>query len=166
MERKLYRSRRERMISGVCGGIAEYFDVDPTLVRLVAVVVTLVSVGTAAIAYLVMTIVVPEEPLGSGEGRGPAVVPPPVPPSGTQSFAQGAPPPAAPPPPGYPPMTGPPPTPPRRPTRGGITFGVVLVLVGLALLVGQFVPGLEFWRLWPLIIVAIGIRTMFRGSDD
>lgn len=166
MERKLYRSRRERMISGVCGGIAEYFDVDPTLVRLVAVVLTLVSVGTAAIAYLVMTIVVPEEPLGAGEGRGPAVVPPPVPPSGPQSSAQGVPPPAAPAPPGYPPMTGPQPTPPRRPTRGGITFGVVLVLVGLALLASQFVPGLDLWRLWPLIIVAIGIRTMFRGGGE
>ena len=37
MEKRLYRSRKERMLFGVCGGVAEYFDVDPTLVRLIVV---------------------------------------------------------------------------------------------------------------------------------
>lgn len=41
MRKRLYRSRRDVMIAGVCGGIAEYFDVDPTIVRLIAVVLIL-----------------------------------------------------------------------------------------------------------------------------
>ena len=41
MTKRLYRSKRDVMICGVCGGIAEYFDIDPTIVRLVAVVLVL-----------------------------------------------------------------------------------------------------------------------------
>ena len=60
MAKKLYRSRTERKIWGICGGLAEYFDVDPTIVRVIAVVSLLF--GTAGIwAYVIMRFVVPEE---------------------------------------------------------------------------------------------------------
>lgn len=59
--RKLYRSRDDRMIGGVCGGIAAHFNVDPTLVRLIAVGAIFLA-GSAILAYLVAWIVVPEEP--------------------------------------------------------------------------------------------------------
>lgn len=59
--RKLYRSRDDRMIGGVCGGIAEYFNVDATLVRLLAVAAILLA-GSAILAYLIAWIIVPEEP--------------------------------------------------------------------------------------------------------
>lgn len=62
MEKRLYRSRRERMISGVCGGIADYFAVDPTLVRVIWVLVTLTSGGLGFLAYIAAIIIVPEEP--------------------------------------------------------------------------------------------------------
>ena len=58
--KKLYRSRSDRKIAGVCGGIAQYFNIDPTLVRLLFVVGLLAIVGTFW-AYLIMMIVVPEE---------------------------------------------------------------------------------------------------------
>jgi phage shock protein C len=45
MEKRLYRSRRERILGGVCGGIAEYFGLDPSLVRIVAVLLILVGEG-------------------------------------------------------------------------------------------------------------------------
>ena len=48
MSKKLYRSKRDVMVCGVCGGIAEYFDIDPTIVRLVAVALIL-SWGTRSI---------------------------------------------------------------------------------------------------------------------
>jgi phage shock protein C len=60
--KRLYRSRSDRMLGGVCGGIAAYFDVDPTIVR-VAAVATLFLPGPQIIAYLVAWIIVPEEPL-------------------------------------------------------------------------------------------------------
>jgi phage shock protein C len=60
--RKLYRSRNERMIAGVCGGLGEYFNIDPTLIRLLFVFLALAG-GPGLVAYIVLLIVVPEEPL-------------------------------------------------------------------------------------------------------
>jgi len=60
--KRLYRSRTERRISGVCGGIAAYFSMDPTLVRLLFVL-GLLFVGGTFWAYIIMMIVIPEEPL-------------------------------------------------------------------------------------------------------
>lgn len=60
--RKLYRSPTERMIGGVCGGIGEYFNIDPTLVRLLFVTGTLFGGPIGPIAYLIFLVVVPEAP--------------------------------------------------------------------------------------------------------
>lgn len=59
--KRLYRSKNDRMIAGVCGGIAQYFHIDPTLVRLLAVVGLLLAGGTFW-AYIIMAIVIPTEP--------------------------------------------------------------------------------------------------------
>ena len=59
MNKKLYRSQKERMIGGVCGGIAEYFDVDPTFVRL-AFVILAIAGGPGILIYIVMLLLVPE----------------------------------------------------------------------------------------------------------
>jgi phage shock protein C len=61
MERRLYRSRDEKMIGGVCGGLAEYFSVDPTFVRLIWVVITLVG-GAGVLLYLVLWVITPLSP--------------------------------------------------------------------------------------------------------
>jgi phage shock protein C len=57
--KRIARSRTERMLGGVCGGLAEYFDADPTLVRLAFVLLTLFS-GMGVLVYLVMWLIVPE----------------------------------------------------------------------------------------------------------
>ena len=67
-QKRLYRSSEERMFAGVCGGIAEYLDVDPTLVRLFFVALTLLSGGQGLLIYIVLMLVVPEQPK---EKRGP-----------------------------------------------------------------------------------------------
>ena len=59
--KKLYRSRSERMIGGVCGGIGEHFGIDPTLVRVLFVAFALAG-GPGFIAYIIMLLIVPEEP--------------------------------------------------------------------------------------------------------
>lgn len=58
---RLYRSKKERMLGGVCAGLGEYLDVDPTVIRLVWVVVTVLSLGTGILAYLLAWIIIPEE---------------------------------------------------------------------------------------------------------
>ena len=62
MTKRLYKSRTSRMISGVCGGVAEYFNIDPTIVRLALVLIAFGSAGTGIIAYIVAAIVMPEAP--------------------------------------------------------------------------------------------------------
>ena len=59
--KKLYRSQREKMVAGVCGGLGDYLDLDPTLIRIIWVVITLMG-GAGLLAYLIMWIVVPLEP--------------------------------------------------------------------------------------------------------
>ncbi len=58
--KKLYRSERERMIAGVCGGLSEYFDVDPVVVRLLWVIVTC-FVGSGILLYILACIIMPNE---------------------------------------------------------------------------------------------------------
>lgn len=62
MTRRLYRSRDERMLTGVCGGIAEYLDVDPTVVRVAFVVATLLTWPMAILLYLALAFIMPERP--------------------------------------------------------------------------------------------------------
>jgi phage shock protein PspC (stress-responsive transcriptional regulator) len=61
MEKKLYRSRDNKVISGVCGGIATYFDVDATFIRLLWAVTVLLG-GTGIVAYILCIIIIPEQP--------------------------------------------------------------------------------------------------------
>ena len=57
--KKLYKSAVNRMLCGVCGGIAEYFNIDPTLVRLVWVIITLMG-GAGILAYIIAAIIIPD----------------------------------------------------------------------------------------------------------
>lgn len=59
--KRLYRSRTNRMLGGVCGGLGAYFNIDPTLIRL-AFVLLFFGVGAGPLLYIILWIVVPEEP--------------------------------------------------------------------------------------------------------
>ncbi|MCX6834425.1 MAG: PspC domain-containing protein [candidate division Zixibacteria bacterium] len=61
MTKKLYRSRTNKMIAGVCAGLGDFFELDPTLIRLGAVVLVLAA-GVGILAYIVAWIIVPLEP--------------------------------------------------------------------------------------------------------
>lgn len=61
MEKKLYKSRDNKKLDGVCAGIGEYFDIDPTLVRLAWVFVTLFA-GAGLLAYIIAAFVIPRKP--------------------------------------------------------------------------------------------------------
>ena len=60
MEKKLYRSKTNKMLAGVCGGLGEYANLDPTIVRLIAVLIGLSGAGL--VAYLVCAVIIPEQP--------------------------------------------------------------------------------------------------------
>ncbi|MCX6639863.1 MAG: PspC domain-containing protein [bacterium] len=60
---RLYRSRDQRILSGICGGFGKYFNLDPTIVRILWVVLGIGSFGTALILYVILIFVIPEEPI-------------------------------------------------------------------------------------------------------
>ena len=169
--KRLYRSRREKVIAGVAGGMAEYFQVDPTLVRLVWIIAAFSGVGV--LAYIVAAIVVPEAPYGATPpywtpaeapvSSGPASPAPTVEP-GEQPEASGR--------PGMEPIAEPGAGPGARPIepppghriespRGvasdpSRTFGIVLVAVGALLLVRRVLPHFVLDNMWPAILIIIG----------
>jgi phage shock protein C len=59
--RKLYRSKTDRKVAGVCGGLAQYFNIDPTLIRVLFVVLAVLG-GSGLVLYLALWIIVPREP--------------------------------------------------------------------------------------------------------
>ncbi len=61
--KRLYRSKDDRMIAGVCAGLADYFEADPTLIRLLSVIGIFANPPAAVLAYGVMMAVVPEVPV-------------------------------------------------------------------------------------------------------
>ncbi|MBQ9167698.1 MAG: PspC domain-containing protein [Oscillospiraceae bacterium] len=61
MKKRLYKSRTEKKLDGVCGGIAEYFDVDPTVIRLAWVIFSLCG-GSGILAYIICAIIIPRQP--------------------------------------------------------------------------------------------------------
>lgn len=62
MTKRLYRSRADRKIAGVCGGIAEYFGIDPTIVRVIAVLLLIPGGLPGFIPYVVLWLVIPSDP--------------------------------------------------------------------------------------------------------
>jgi len=61
--KRLYRSKKDRMLGGVCGGMAEYFNTDPVLIRILWVIFSLITaVLTGILAYAICWIIIPENP--------------------------------------------------------------------------------------------------------
>jgi phage shock protein C len=184
MNGRLYRSRDDRMLAGVAGGLAEYWDADPSLVRIIWALLTLVTGGVALVIYIVMAFVVPDEDELTYTMPAPPATPPTVP---TDAASTGAAPAAA-----ATPAAGPtgwiPPTPPappspyvmdrlaarraarearrayRRQYRGsglGVVFlGVLLVLMGVFFLAREWLPALSFDWFWPLVLIALGLLVL------
>lgn len=138
MAKRLYRSRTDRMIGGVCGGLGEYFGVDPTLLRLAFVLVTLAG-GAGILIYLVLLIVLPEKPqeLPAGEG---------VPALTTEVTGTGA-------------ST-------EERVRNAMLLGVILILVGFVFLLRNLGINLFAWfrgdLVWPLLLILGGFLLIVR----
>ena len=63
-EKKLYKSASDKKLCGVCGGLAKYFAIDVTLVRLIWAFATLCSIGIGILAYIICALVIPDDPTG------------------------------------------------------------------------------------------------------
>jgi phage shock protein C len=59
--KRLYRSKKDRILGGVCAGLGEHLDVDPTVIRLIWAVVSVLSIGTGIVIYILAWIIIPED---------------------------------------------------------------------------------------------------------
>jgi phage shock protein C len=156
VNRRLYRSVSDRKIGGVAAGTATYFDIDPSISRVLWLLLAIFTGGAFLLVYLVMWAVVPEEPWAPG-APGPAMA---APAAGGEAAAEGE---AAPP-------TDETAIAPATPSStwsksvevsGGpgphVIFGVILILIGGWFLAQQFLPWLNFGLLWPIGLVVIGV---------
>ena len=145
MNRRLYKSPTERVIAGVAGGVAQYLDADPAIVRVIWALLALLTGGVFFVLYIVMWIVVPEgpeAPIGAVEGAPEAVDP-----------ATGQPVAAA------PGTWSAQPVPRHRRSSGAGSWVVGLILIGLGayFLVRDYFPEIQIDRLWPIGLVALGV---------
>ncbi len=62
MSKKLYRSKSDRKLFGVLGGLAQYFNIDPTVLRIIYVLLSVFVLGCPIIIYLIAALIIPEEP--------------------------------------------------------------------------------------------------------
>jgi len=150
MDDRLYRSRTDRIITGVAGGLAERMDVDPSLVRVVWVLLTIVSGGIFALIYIVMAVVVPERPAGVTSSRTGSVTPPAAPSPGSWIGPDGQAVPAAAPGPAADERH-------KRTGVGAIIFGGILITIGVWTLVERYVPGIDTSTIWPIVVIVLGI---------
>jgi phage shock protein C len=139
--KRLYRSNSHRVIGGVAGGLGEYLDIDPVLIR-IAFVVALFFGGVGLLAYIIAWIIIPEQPRESTMSN-------PIDPQQSSVPPQPQPP-------------QPPPAP-QRHGHGSIVGGLVLLVIGFLFLAENFLPDFHFGDWWPLILVAIGVGMLYRA---
>jgi phage shock protein C len=139
MPTRLERSPNNRVVAGVCGGIAEYLQIDATLVRVFFVIGTVLTAGLGILAYIVLLVLMPLP----GQ-RAPFVQTTPSDPSNPAQTV---------------PMTPPPPPDPAAAERRRATFGYFLVALGVVFLVANL-GAFRFVRfdiVWPLVLVGAGV---------
>ncbi|MFH2069517.1 MAG: PspC domain-containing protein [Candidatus Omnitrophota bacterium] len=141
MEKRLYRSPTERRIAGICGGLAEYFNVDPVLVRVIFVVLFLLS-GIGLLAYIILWLVLPVRKKEEGTvevitpgGREEVVSEP----SKTEESV-------------------------RVMKKHNLFGGIILLGLGVIFLAENFLPVCRLNRFWPLLLIIVGLAILWKSG--
>ena len=153
MEPKRYfRSKTDRVFAGVCGGLAEYFAIDPLLIRLLFVVLAFAG-GGGVLIYIILWIVAQEKPGSYNKAEDPSTTESQQPPSKEpQRIYENQ----------QPSQPSLPESRHHRPHRG-LIGGLVLITLGVLFLVDEFIPSVNFGDLWPVLLVVIGIGLLIRS---
>ena len=178
MNKKLYRDEYHKVLGGVCSGLAEYFEMDVTIVRLLFAL-TFFIMGAGLGTYIILWIVLPRKGYPYNNFNHQTVdytvppqnynnqfntPPPPVNPFGSDPFGKSF---------GGDTYTGstfgnnpPPIAPPRQKSHAGIIIGLVLIFVGAAILIDEYdlIPDFDFDRVWPAVLILIGASLIVAGQ--
>lgn len=164
MTNRLFRSSREKMIGGVCGGLAEYFEVDVTLVRLIAII-TLFMGGAGIILYIAALLIIPSDqqdrPISYG-GQGDHVqdvvnevvqnVKDTARDFGADSYTSSS----------YSSTSY---STDKRHSQRGRTAGLILIVLGALFLLNQWFPvWFTLSKMWPLVLIILGAALIWKKS--
>jgi len=166
MEKKLYRDEYNKKIGGVCAGLAEYFQMDVTIVRILFVITAFAGVGF--IPYIILWIVIPSKGYDFSRFNSPNVdytVPPPF-----SQFSTPPPPPAG----GNPFNDNPFGNGPsgfvkvKQKSNAGLIVGVCMIILGGIILADNldFFNYFDVWRFWPIALVAVGCILLVSGQRN
>lgn|SRR5574341_532662 len=134
MAKRLLRSYDNKMLGGICGGLAEYFDVDPSVVRILAVISLFISGGMTILVYIVAWIIIPLSEPGGASTEKPKAVP--------VKYAE---------------------TPTISPWTSYLP-GLVLIFFGSLLLIREHWFWFAWRDMWPVILIALGLVLIFAGK--
>ncbi|HKL13445.1 MAG TPA: PspC domain-containing protein [Halanaerobiales bacterium] len=150
MDKKLYRSRKDQIIGGVCGGIAEYFGIDSTLVRLAFVLFALIE-GAGIIAYIIAWIIVPERPQGVNKSEE-EVYDVEI----DKEDEEGE----------YKASSEEPKEEKKSKEQRKRVLGLILVALGIFFIIDNWIPGFYWRRFWPVILIVLGVVLIYREVKE
>lgn len=150
MNKRLTRSVKDKVIGGVAGGLAEYFEIDPVLVR-VLFVVSLFFHGAGFIAYIILWIIVPQAPYVFDMSNRVNSSAPGETSSNTDSENPAA---------VYLKQLD------EKKSRRHRSAGIVLIVIGCIFLADNFIPRFNFSDFWPLILIAIGASLLINSKGN
>lgn len=147
MER-LYRSRKNRVLAGVCGGFAEYFRIDPTIIRIIWILISLS--GTGIVAYVIAMVIMPDESRIPGENTGWKENVKTETDEFVNSFEKDR-------------EDWGEQSPKYNPERSRSVLGAILVGMGILFLLNMVLPRIDMKYLVPILLIGIGGFIVFRG---
>jgi phage shock protein C len=142
--KRFYRSTTDRVIGGVAAGLAEYFSLDPVLIRLLFVLFALFG-GGGVLVYIIFWIVIPEKPMNLNQNQNQPTMETTQNPQEGNTYSSR---------PADPELKKD--VPAEKKKKGSLIGGLVLITVGAIFLADEFFPGVDFGDLWPLILIVVG----------
>ncbi len=136
--KKLYRSREDRIIAGVCAGLADYFNIDTTFVRLAFIFLFLVE-GVGVVAYLIAWVIIPEQSqqlIVEGSSQAEANF-------ANEEYEMNS----------------------KNIDRNRV-LGYILIILGLVFLLDRWLPAIYWDKYWPVLLIIVGGIILSRGFKE
>ncbi|MFN3528395.1 MAG: PspC domain-containing protein [Bacteroidia bacterium] len=140
MQKRLFRSRKDRVLAGVAGGLAAHLNTDPVIIRVAFVALSLVG-GGGLLAYIIMWAIIPEEAISFTKNDVENTFDTSNAPDTTDLPTE------------------------NQYRSGSVVAGTILIIIGGLFLADEFLPNFAFQKYWPLLLVGLGIVILLNAGS-